>query len=119
MQILKGDIRDAHFAYAREIVGMYCGKDMVENAEIRYNEVANGSLPTEIKEIKCEETELTIIEMLIKSQFAKSSSQARQLVLGKGVKVNGEVVSDFFVKFKTSENPIISKGKNNFAKFVN
>jgi len=112
------DIRQAHFLYAETIVTMYHGVDSVEEAKKRYLEVASGAIPTNVKDIEVEDEELTVIQMLVKAGFASSSSQARQLISGKGVKVNNEVVTEFFASFKTSKQPVISKGKNNFARFI-
>ena len=98
---------------------MYHGEGAIEAAEQRYNEVAKGDIPQNVKEIVVEEKTLGIIDMLVRAGFAGSNSQARQLVLGKGVKVNNEVVSDFRAVFEIEKEPVVSKGKNNFAKFKN
>lgn len=117
-KVMLSDIREAHFMYAKTIVSMYHGEDKVEDALKRYLEVASGAIPTNVKDIEVEEDELTVIQMLVKAGFATSSSQARQLISGKGVKVNNEVVTEFFATFNVSKNPVISKGKNNFARFI-
>ena len=116
---IKEDVRKAHLIYAREIVSLYHGEGAIEAAEQRYNEVAKGGIPQNVKEIVVEEKTLGIIDMLVRAGFAGSNSQARQLVLGKGVKVNNEVVSDFRAVFEIEKEPVVSKGKNNFAKFKN
>lgn len=117
-KVMLSDVREAHFMYAKTIVSMYHGEDKVEDALKRYLEVASGAIPTNVKDIEVEEDELTVIQMLVKAGFAASSSQARQLISGKGVKVNNEVVTEFFATFNVNENPVISKGKNNFARFI-
>ena len=68
--------------------------------------------------IEVEEDSLTVIQMLVKAGFASSSSQARQLISGKGVKVNNEVITEFFASYETDKQPVVSKGKNNFARFI-
>jgi tyrosyl-tRNA synthetase len=117
--LIKKDIRQAHKLYADEIIKMYHGEKFVADAEKRYSEVASGSLPTDVKIIKVEDKELTAIKMLMLASFASSTSQARMLIKGNGVKVNNELVNDFNKTFNIAEEPVISKGKSNFAKFTN
>lgn len=117
--LIKEDIRKAHFVYAREIVSMYHGDKEIEQAEQKYLQIASGMLPQQINELVVEETNLTIIEMLMKSGFAKSTSQARQLIQNNGVKVDNIIITDIKENFDIKKNPILSKGKNNFIKFKN
>ena len=116
--LIKEDIRKAHFMYANLIVSMYHGEESAKRAEARYKEVASGKLPQNVLTIVCDSDELTIVEMLQKSGFVKSTSEARKLVQNRGVKLNNEVVTDFNQKAKIKDGPVISKGKSSFAKFV-
>ena len=117
--LIKEDIRKAHFVYAREIVSMYHGDKAIAEAEQKYLQIAKGAIPTQVKELVVEENKLSIIEMLMKSGFVKSTSQARQLIQNNGVKVDNIVINDVKATFDISNNPILSKGKNNFVKFKN
>ena len=118
-ELVKTDIRKAHFVFAREIVSMYHGDDAIVPAEQKYLQIASGNLPENILEIVVEEKQLTIIELLMKSGFVKSTSQARQLINNNGVKVDNNLVTDIKSTFDISKNPVLSKGKNNFVKFKN
>lgn len=113
------DIRNAHFEYAREIVKLYHSEGSVAQAEKRYLEIATGGIPKNILEMKTDKKELNIIEMLIMAKFASSNSQARQLVVGNGVKVDGTTITDTYAVYDISTNPVLQKGKNNFVKFLN
>ena len=117
--LVKEDIRKAHFVYAREIVSLYHGDDAIAPAEQKYLQIASGALPQDVKELVVEEKSLTIIEMLMKSGFVKSTSQARQLIQNNGVKVDNSVVNDIKATFDIIKEPVLSKGKNNFVKFKN
>lgn len=117
-KVIDDDVCEAHRLYAREIIKMYHGAEFIKDAEKRYNEIANGAIPESVDTIKVEEDKLTIIDMLVKAGFAKSNSQARQLIDGKGVKVDNEVVADYYVEFDISKGPVLSKGKNHFMKFI-
>ena len=116
--IMSKDIREAHFEYARLILDMYHGKEAREKAEKRYKEVASGGIPQTIKEIEVAPKSLTVVEMLQKAGFVNSTSEARKLVQNRGVKINNVVVENFAEVIDISQNPVISKGKSNFAKFT-
>lgn len=115
--IIAEDIRKAHFLYARTIVTMYHGAEAAKKAEERYNQVAKGGIPKNVKEVQTAEDSLNIAQMLVLAGFASSNSEARKLVQNKGVKLNNVLVEDALMQVEIAKNPIISKGKSNFAKF--
>ena len=117
-EAINKDIREAHFLYARTIVEMYHGKEAIKPAEDRYRSVAGGGVPANVKTYEVTEKELNAVSMLTMSGFASSNSEARKLVQNRGVKIDGEVVVDPLKMIDLTNGVIISKGKNNFAKFV-
>ena len=117
-EAINKDIREAHFLYARTIVEMYHGKEAIKPAEDRYRSVAGGGVPANVKTYEVTEKELNAVSMLTMSGFASSNSEARKLVQNRGVKINGEVVVDPLKMVDLTNGVVISKGKNNFAKFV-
>lgn len=118
IDILHKDIRQAHFVYAREIVTMYHSKEASQKAEVRYNQVAKGDIPTNVNTIHVSKDTCGIIDILKKCEFASSNSDARRLIQGKGVKLNNEVVTDINLKITDQTECIISKGKNKFIKII-
>lgn len=58
-----------------------------------------------------------IIDILVEVGFAKSKSDARKLVEQKGVKINGETISDYNYT-ATKEKFILQKGKKDFLEIV-
>ena len=117
-EAINKDIREAHFLYARTIVEMYHGKEAIKPAEDRYRSVAGGGVPANVKTYEVTEKEFNAVSMLTMSGFASSNSEARKLVQNRGVKINGEVVVDPLKMVDLTNGVVISKGKNNFAKFV-
>lgn len=117
-EAINKDIREAHFLYARTIVEMYHGKEAIKPAEDRYRSVAGGGVPANVKTYEVTEKELNAVSMLTMSGFASSNSEARKLVQNRGVKIDGEVVVDPLKMVDLTNGVVISKGKNNFAKFV-
>lgn len=117
-KMIAEDIREAHFLYARTIVGMYHGEAAIKPSEDRYRSVAGGGVPTNLVTYELEENEINAVNMLTMAGFAASNSEARKLVLNRGVKIDGVVVTDPLNMVDISGGVVLSKGKNNFAKFI-
>lgn len=116
--LIREDIVKAHKRYAEEIVRMYHGEDKIAVAEERYNQVAKGGIPEDIKEFNIENNnEINICDLLVKVGFAPSKSEAKRMVLGRGVKVNGEIIEDISTTLKEKET-ILQFGKNKFIKII-
>lgn len=111
--LIKEDIRKAHFIYAREIVKMYHGESAIEEAEARYHSIASGKAPENMKEIKVSAGAITIIDLLKLAAFSSSNSDARRLIEGGGIKINGEQIKD--ISHTITEDVILSRGKNKFV----
>ena len=108
----------AHKRYAEEVVGMYHGEDKIAVAEERYRQVAKGGIPENIPVFKLENNEkINICELLIKVGFASSKSEAKRMVIGRGVKVDGEIIEDISTTLKPKEK-ILQFGKNKFVKII-
>lgn len=112
------DIREAHFVYAREIVKMYHGNNCINAAENRYNEIASGKLPENIESIIINSNNIGVIDLIKKAGLASSSSDARRLISGKGIKLNGETVTDCSLVIINMKELILSRGKNKFVKVI-
>lgn len=112
------DIREAHFTYAREIVKMYRGEENVKISENRYMEVAAGKLPEAIDEVTIEAFEIGIVELLVKAGLSSSKSDARRLITGGGIKIDGETVTDSMLILKSPAMHVISRGKNKFLRII-
>lgn len=114
--LIKQDILLAHRKYAREIIKMYQGEEYVKDAENRYDTIAKGGIPENIKEIFLAEKEMNICDLLVAVQFATSKSEAKRLIIGKGVKINNQLIEDIHFKVNIEEEKIIHVGKNKFKK---
>ena len=120
-KIINTDIVEAHRVYAREIITMYHGEECIKDAENRYNSVAKGEVPDNIKEIEIsnEIKEIPLCDLLVKIKFAQSKSEAKRMIQGNGIKLNNENVKDInqIVELANKEN-IIKFGKNKIIKVV-
>lgn len=117
---IKEDVVEAHKMYAKEIIKMYHGQDKIEDAESRYKQVAKGVIPDNINEINLtnEANEMNLAELLVKVGFAPSKSEAKRMILGKGVKINGNVVENINDMINLTGKPIVQFGKNKFIKVI-
>lgn len=117
-RIMEGDIRTAHMEFARELLRMYDKDSSFEEIRTRYEEIAKGKIPMDIDKIKISEENLNICDILIKIKFANSKSEAKRMVLGNGVKVNGKVVNEINRVIDLTEETSIQFGKNKFIRIT-
>ena len=115
-KLIQENIVLAHKIYAKEIIKMYHGEEYIKKAEERYNTIANGGIPKEIKEICLHCKEINICDLLIKVNFASSKSEAKRLIFGRGIKINNKIVEDINLIVTIEEDKIISLGKSKFVK---
>lgn len=119
-KLIDDDIILAHKKYAEEIIRMYHGKSFIEAAEARYNSIAKGGVPKDIKTtvLSSEASEMGILDVLTKVGFAPSKSEARRMIQGKGVKINSTVIEDINLILNLKNENVIQFGKNKFIKVI-
>lgn len=114
--VIMTDIRDAHFIYAKIITTMYHDEESAKKAKERYTNVAKGDLPEDMPILNIGKDSVSLIKLLRESGFVSSNSEARRLIQGKGVKINGKTVTDVTLNVKIKEPIILKAGKNKFIK---
>jgi len=108
--------RDAKMLLAREIVGSFYGDENAISAEKNFVDTfQKGSIPEDIETLQLSET-LSIIDLLITAELAKSKSDARRLIEQKGVKFDGMVVEDPTVQISAAG--VLQVGKRHFLKIA-
>ena len=118
-EIMSKDIREAHMEFARELLKMYDDENEFEELKERYLKIAKGGIPEEVEEIKIEETQIGICDLLTKIKFAQSKSEAKRMITGKGVKINSETVTDINLNVEIGSGKIVQFGKNKIKKIIN
>ena len=113
----------AHRVMARAIVADFHGQDTVQAAEERYDNVARGGVPDQMKEVSIPATEARaedglfwIVKLALLAGFASSNGEARRLIQNKGLKINSEVVSDDKLHVNLEQAVVLQKGKNDFVR---
>ena len=116
-ELVKTDIRAAHFLYASAIVRLYHGEQAVAPAEERYKKVASGGTPENMESYDAA-VGTPVVDMLVKSGLAPSKSEARRLMQGGGVKLDSAQLKDPSAVFGEKGEYVLSKGKNRFVKII-
>ena len=115
---IEEDIVNAHKKYAEEIIKMYHGAEFIKQAKEKYSTISKGGIPKNIDvfNLSDEVQSIQICELLLKSNFAKSKSEAKRMINEKGVKINGNTISDVNFVVKLEGEVVLQFGKNKFLK---
>lgn len=115
--LIKGENpRNIKMRLAREIVGLYHNKKVVEEAEENFiNIFQKKQNPDNVKEFKIKK-EMELIDVLVESKLCGSKTDARRVIEQGGVKVEGKVVKN--IKETVKRGKLIQKGKRHFVKIV-
>lgn len=110
--------RDIKMALAHMITEEYHGKDGADKAQEDFiNVVSNKGIPDDIESVKIE-TEKSILDLLVELSFVQSKGEAKRLIQGGGVKIDGEKISDMGFVVKPQMDVVLQAGKRKFAKLV-
>lgn len=115
-EIMKRDIREAHMAFAKELLKMYDDVQKFEAIKEKYLKIARGDVPEDIEEINLPDSSLNICELLVKIGFATSKSEAKRQIAGNGIKINGVLETDINQEISINDGFVIQFGKNKFKK---
>ncbi len=109
--------RDAKAKLAKEIVKIYYGERAANQAEKEFNKVfRDKKLPSEIPVFKTSKKVYPILDLLKDSKLASSKSQAKRLILEKGVKIDGKLKTDWQEEIDIKKGTIVRVGKRKFVK---
>lgn len=115
--ILNGDIREAHFEFAKELMRMYDTNVDFEEIKNRYLNIANGGIPDDIKEVCIENKQINVCDLLVELNIASSRSDAKRKIEGKGIKIDAELELDVneVIDFSNGAK-VVQFGKSKFIK---
>ena len=119
-QISEGSInpRNLKMQLAYTITEEYHGKEGANKAQEEFiNVVSNKGVPEDIEEIKIEQGK-GILDLLVELNFCSSKGEAKRLIQGGGVKIDGEKITDMTYNVSFEDSVILQAGKRKFAKLV-
>ncbi len=110
--------RDIKMRLAHLITEEYHGKEGADKAQEEFiNVVSNKGIPEDIESVKIE-SGVNILDLLVNLGFVQSKGEAKRLIQGGGVKLDGEKVSDMTLVLTPEMNKVLQAGKRKFAKLV-
>lgn len=119
-QIADGTInpRNIKMQLAHTITEEYHGKEGADKAQEEFiNVVSNKGIPEDIEDVRVEDGK-NILDLLTELKFAASRGEAKRLIQGGGVKIDGEKIADMGYTFAIKDSVILQAGKRKFAKLV-
>ncbi len=119
-QITEGSInpRDIKMRLAYTITKEYHGEEGAKRGQDAFvNVVSNKRIPDDIEQISGMNGK-NILDVLTELQFTSSRGEAKRLIQGGGVKVDGEKITDTGYVFDIKENVVLQAGKRKFAKLI-
>ena len=117
-EIMNGDIREAHIIFAKELIKMYDDINDFESAKEKYMSIAKGKIPQNIEEMQIEDNNINICELLVKIKFANSKSEAKRIILGNGIKINGKLITDINKIIEINNSIVMQFGKDKFKRLI-
>lgn len=109
--------RNLKMRLAREIVTLYHSSEAATHAETEFiNIFSKHNLPTDIEKKILEKAQWSIIDLLAETGLATSKSDARRLIEGGGVKIDGEKIDAIETELNFTEEKLIQVGKRKFLK---
>ena len=119
-QIADGSInpRNIKMQLAYQITEEYHGKDGADAAQADFiNVVSNKGIPEDIQEVKVEQGK-AMLDLLTELNFVSSRGEAKRLIQGGGVKIDGEKITDLSYTISFEDSVVLQAGKRKFAKLV-
>lgn len=116
--------RDAKAHLAHRIVERYHGPEAAEQAAAEFSRIfAQGELPTEMPDIVLargdfEGDVIWLVKVLMAAGFASSNAEARRLIRGKGVKVDGQIIDDEMSRVPLKGGEIVQVGKRRVGRVL-
>ncbi len=117
---ITGNPRDTKMKLAKTIVAEYYSPQEADRAEQEFvNIFSKKGLPDDMPEYSVEEG-ASLIDFIVEKGLTQSKSEARRLIQGGGVKIEGEKIADINRKicFSDGENLVLQVGKRKFARLL-
>lgn len=107
---------------ARSLVRMFHGEEAVADAEGHFDTVVRRGVPEDAPEILLPEDmrEVWIVDLITRAGFAKTNGEARRLIRGGAVRLEGETIEDERLSLPTEslKGKVLQVGKRRYARLV-
>ena len=119
-QLESGNVnpRNIKLQLAHTITEEYHGKENADKAQEEFiNVVSNKGIPQDIPSVTIE-NDKGILDLLLDLKFVQSKGEAKRLIQGGGVKIDGNKISDLNYTVNIDSEVVLQAGKRKFAKLV-
>ena len=119
-QLESGNVnpRNIKLQLAHTITEEYHGKENADKAQEEFiNVVSNKGIPQDIPSVTIENGK-GILDLLLDLKFVQSKGEAKRLIQGGGVKIDGDKISDPNYTVNIESEAVLQAGKRKFAKLV-
>ena len=119
-QIADGSVnpRDIKIRLAYTITAEYHGEDGAKRGQEAFiNVCSNRGIPDDIQEVSGMNGK-GVLDVLVELGFVASKGEAKRLIQGGGVKIDGEKIADVGYTLNFDDSVILQAGKRKFAKLV-
>ena len=110
--------RDVKMELAREIVSIFYGDDAAQHAEQQFKEVFQKKRLPEDMPVFTVINGMSVVDVIVALNFAASKGEARRLIAGGGVYLDGRTVTDVNEAPQPNPELVLQVGKRRFAKLV-
>ena len=111
--------RDIKRRLGRELVKIYYDEATADNAIEEFDKLfIKKEIPDDIPELKMNEDEMKLTELLSITKLTESNSNSRRMIEQGAVSINGEKISDVNFIAKIENEMIIKVGKRKFLKIL-
>jgi tyrosyl-tRNA synthetase len=104
---------------AKEIVKIYHGENLSDFAQKEFEKVfKEKKQPSELPEIELKNKKVNILDFLVNSKLCYSKSEAKRLIIQKGVKVDDKLIENWKKEVLFKNGSVIQVGRKKFVKIV-
>ena len=117
-QLAEGSVnpRDIKMKLAYTITVEYHGEEGAKRGQDAFiNIVSNKGIPDDIEEVSGMNGK-GILDVLVELKFVQSKGEAKRLIQGGGVKINGEKIAGMAYTLNLTEDVVLQAGKRKFVK---
>lgn len=101
----------------REIVSLYHGEAAGLEAQEAFEKLfSNKEIPTDIPEFSTSESSYKLVKLLLDSGLCSGSGEAKRLIQGGGVTIEGEKLTAFDADIEIVDGSVLRAGKRKFIK---
>ena len=121
--LIASDVKEAHRVFARELVRIYHGEEPIAHAEERFDYVAKGGIPDDIPEFSVPSEELGedgiwICKLATLAGLTTSNGEARRLIQNRGLRLDGEQITDPKLNVDLAQAVVLQRGKDKFVRVL-